>query len=169
MLPALAGDGSEWSLRVEPVENPAPNQTFTLTVPGEVEWRLLALNLLYSTDAGLGTRYPYLRLREQNRELLRVPLGVGIAPSANVTIGWGDDVGAVLGDAAAGMVLAPWPNVPLMPGWRLDWLVEGIGAADAPTAITCALLERWTGEHPPERRPAPLLVTPVDVAATLAP
>lgn len=167
MLPPLGDLGREWTLRTEAVPEPGVGTTFTITVPGDYEWRLVALNLRYATGGALPLRYPYLRLRDGTRELLRVPLGVGLAGGLSVTIGWAPGIGSVLGDGNAAAVLAPWPAMPLVPGHRLDWLVQNFDPLDAASLITFTVLQRFTGDRPPERRPRPALVTPVDADAIL--
>jgi hypothetical protein len=160
--------GPEWTLRKIVVANPGPGTTFTVTVPGEFDWRLLALNMLFGTSVVVGDRVPHLRMRDQTRELVRVPAGAIVPPGASVFVQWVAGLGAVQGSAAQGMLLAPWPALILPAGHTLDWLCTNLDGGDEVQLITLTVLERFTGRRPPESPGRPALVSPLDLGARLA-
>lgn len=164
----LAPDfGPGWTVRRVRIPDPGAGVTWSQTVPGDFDWRLLAANMFFSSGPDVPARVPHLRLRDQTRELFRVPIGATIPASSNAYLNWLRGVGRGSGSTAEGMLVAPWPDMPLSAGLTLDWLCTNIVAPDAVSLITLTVLERFTGDRPPERVLRPALVEPIDLAARL--
>lgn len=159
--------GPDWVLRWLAIPNPGAGATWSLTVPGDFEWRVVALQQTFTTTAVPGDRVPGLVLRSATRELIRVPAGLVVPPSSGLRIQWAAGLGALFGGLVEGQIIAPLPPLPLVPGLALDALVIGLGLGDTLTSITLTVFERFTGEHRPARERRPTLVRPLDPLATV--
>ena len=166
-LPVPGEPAGEWVRHVYRVPDPGAGSTWKLAVPGEFDWLLLSISQLFGTSAAVATRAPFLRVRDETRELWRVPFGSVVAANANVQHTYSRDVGAVIGSVTEGNLTAPLPGLPLAPGMVIDQLCFNLQAADVFSLINVMVLERFTGARPP-RRGGPLgLVEPLDLGATL--
>lgn len=126
-----------WTLHGEhrfvTVPSPAAGAALTLTVPGSVEWEILALSFTYTADANAANRLPSLAVLDQSgsgigpictpyklvaSDVSRITFGVGI-------VQFGADSAAQIG---CGM-----PPLRIQDGLRIRVTATGIQAADTIT------------------------------------
>lgn len=157
--------GPGWVLRWYPIPNGAPD--WSVLVPGDKEWRVVALKAIFATSVIAGDRVPGLVVTSQTRELLRIPGGVVVPASSSLHIQWAAGVGALTGGLVDGEVLAPMPPLPLTPGLTLAALTLNPGLGDTTTGVTMLVWEKFTGDTPPARPARPALVRPFDLPATV--
>lgn len=159
--------GPEWVLEHVPIADPGAGTTWSKKVPGNYEWQLVAVSSLFGTSVVVAARVPYLRLRSETRELLRVPAGAAVPGGSDVYLQWADGVGEQAGSVAEGMLLMQWPAFPLVPGYTLDWLCTNLDGGDTVEFITLTVWQRYTGRRPPDRPPSGALVTPLPLDAKM--
>jgi len=137
MLDAIAAS-HEWELHGShefvTLSSPAAGAALTVTVPGSVQWEILAVSFTYTADANAADRFPSFSILDQS--------GVGIGPirtpyklvatnAARITFGVGlDQFGA---DSAAQLGCGI-PPARIQDGLRIQVTATGIQATDTITA-----------------------------------
>jgi hypothetical protein len=132
------------------------------TVPGANYMRLLAFYVLFTTDATVGTRSPYLTLQDESGGdllLIQAPAGQGATVATSYT--WAYTLSAASGTIGQAQS-SPWPDVLLRPGWSIVLDRGHTSTTDTLTKIMFVATFVPTG---PQLSVAPVPLTPTPLIA----
>lgn len=127
----------------QPAANPAAGTASTITVPGDRNYRVLAVIATLTTSATVATRTPKVNILDQDSNVLMALPSVGtLAASSAATIqGWlGNTSSYTAGD---GTLIIPIPRTFLRPNWKIQLTATNLQAGDAFTGV------RWLWEEFP--------------------
>jgi len=117
--------------------SPGAGNNFTYVVAGEYVQTPLSVHVRVTADATVATRQPKLVFTDQGgTEFAAVASSVGVTASQAKTYQFAAAFGGILtGVDAAVTTGLPLPQIPLLPGFQLQFLIGNIQAGDTITAI----------------------------------
>lgn len=130
--------------------SPGVGKSWQVMVPGGVRWRLISLEIGYTSDATAGDRLLQLVIVKENHTIIDCPAGIAQPPSTGLLYGWFVGAALVTTVSVGRTHTAPVPSCWLESGWSLYLPIPSGYTGDTWLASTVWVEEEIIG--PPEPR-----------------
>lgn len=133
--------GREVIPRVIPIANPAVGLEFSITVQPSTVWIVESIIATLVTSAVAGSRAPTLSLTDGTTEFARIS-GIDVAPASQTWVySWLKNYGVGLRFSGTTTPVQPFPDIPLVGGWRINSITTAKDAGDQWSNIALYVLE----------------------------
>lgn len=154
-------------LRVAKIANPSAGTDFSVTVPGESIWQLLAVTATLTASANAANRTPALKVTDGSATAWEVSAPVAITANQVVVISWIAELGFTDVAVTGGVLTQTIPPAILAPGYVLSVVTAAIDASDQWSSITYHVLSQFTGRVEREREIVSRIVAKADAIADI--
>ena len=122
------------SHEVVSLPSPAAGAALTVTVPGSVQWEVVAVTFLFTASANAATRIPFVSFLDQGGvTFCKVNSAFNVTANNASQVTFGRDVASFGANNAASMG-ASIPHIRLVDGLRVSVSADAINATDTITA-----------------------------------
>jgi hypothetical protein len=129
--------------------SPGTGKSWQVVVPGGVRWRLISLEIGYTSDATAGDRLLQLVLVKEQHTIIDCPAGIAHPPSTGLLYGWFVGAALVTTVSPGRTHTAPVPSCWLEAGWSFYLPIPAGYTGDAWLASTVWVEEERIGPPPP--------------------
>lgn len=135
-----------WRLTTFPA--PAVGSEISITVPGNAVWRLGTLRFTIQASAAVANRVVRVLLDDGSTEFARVTCNQLVTAANFRILTFFPTCGVFNTDIGnSALVDAPWPDVPLLPGYRIRTTTAALDAGDAYAGIVLYVAEYSTADR----------------------
>jgi len=129
--------------------DPGVGNGLTIVVPGGVRWRLISLEVGYTSDSTAGNRRLQLVLIKDTHTIIDCPAGIEQPPSTSLLYGWFVGAALVTTVGAGRTHTAPVPSCWIESGWSIGLPMPSGYSGDAWTGATVWVEEERIGPPAP--------------------
>lgn len=140
---AHQGEGGPRILQLTPVAAPAAGADWTITVPGQGVWQLLAVRARLVTSATVANRVVGLGLNDQTTTVFNIDQPNAVPASRTTDFNWAPSMLQTQGSGDA-TVTSRLPDIPLMGGWRIASATGAIQIGDQWSNVNALAIEYRT-------------------------